>query len=96
MTGSAKQSILQRKERMDCFASLAMTMLDVNPRSRGADGARVDERSTLDNKGRRECRVPEAPASRAKDGQFSHGGHARFVRRGKISGSTAVSRNPDR
>jgi hypothetical protein len=27
MTGSAKQSILPRKERMDCFASLAMTAL---------------------------------------------------------------------
>src|SRR5712691_6960092 len=25
MTGSAKQSILPRKERMDCFAALAMT-----------------------------------------------------------------------
>src|ERR1700704_710403 len=25
MTGSAKQSIVPRKERMDCFASLAMT-----------------------------------------------------------------------
>src|SRR5882757_8356603 len=27
MTGSAKQSIVPQKERMDCFASLAMTVL---------------------------------------------------------------------
>jgi hypothetical protein len=26
MTGSAKQSISSREERMDCFASLAMTV----------------------------------------------------------------------
>ena len=34
MTGSAKQSISPRKERMDCFASLAMTANTIS-RSRG-------------------------------------------------------------
>jgi hypothetical protein len=37
IASEAKQSISQHKERMDCFASLAMTVLDVNPHSRGAD-----------------------------------------------------------
>jgi len=37
MTGSAKQSILPRKGRMDCFAALAMTGIrDIRSPSRGA------------------------------------------------------------
>jgi hypothetical protein len=36
MTGSAKQSIVPHKERMDCFAALAMTLIHMRPHSRGA------------------------------------------------------------
>jgi hypothetical protein len=37
MTGSAKQSIPPRKERMDCFAALLLAMTNTPQRSRGAD-----------------------------------------------------------
>jgi hypothetical protein len=59
MTGSAKQSIAPRKERMDCFVAspLAMTS-DINPHSRGADSARVMHEVTLKkNRGRRKHRM---------------------------------------
>src|SRR3977135_1522331 len=41
MTGSAKQSILPRKERMDCFASLAMTVSRHPYKSRDAKRPRL-------------------------------------------------------
>jgi hypothetical protein len=69
MTGSAKQSIAPRKGRMDCFvaALLAMTSLHFQIRLRilAARCARGLPRTSglLKFRGRRECRVPNAPAA---------------------------------
>src|SRR5882757_4855575 len=65
---AAKQSILSFRREMDCFASLAMTLRDVQMRLRdpAARSARVLQRLSL-TRGSRGCRVRAAPAvSRAK------------------------------
>jgi len=73
MTGSAKQSIVRHKERMDCFASLAMTAVidapstaataDMISRSRDMNCPRfASSFALLENRGRREDRVRAAPA----------------------------------
>jgi hypothetical protein len=65
MTGSAKQSILSSRGEMDCFASLAMTTKNTPPRSRRmfrASCGLLVPPSRI--RGRRECRAPDAPASR--------------------------------
>jgi hypothetical protein len=52
---------LQRNSRFDFQHQ---TILDANPRSRGADSARgVQELIRPENRGRGECRVPAAPAA---------------------------------
>jgi hypothetical protein len=64
------------KVSMDCVASLAMTWLALNttPPSRGATRPRLDRNSaSLEERGRRECRVRAAPAvSRAKEWRDAH------------------------
>jgi hypothetical protein len=65
MTGSAKQSI-EQKERMDCFVAplLAMTANANTPsHSRGAVRPRCAINLRPENRGRGECRAPDAPAA---------------------------------
>src|SRR5580704_15434082 len=79
---------------MDCFAALAMTE-DIVPRSRGADRARVVGRTTLRNqRGRGECRVPNAPAASCAPGSWSmhtsiHSGGTGNIRHSPRNGFTA-------
>jgi hypothetical protein len=61
IASGAKQSISPRKERMDCFASLAMTISRHALKSRGAMRPRFAFISRP-KQGRGECRVPDAPA----------------------------------
>jgi hypothetical protein len=64
MTGSAKQSILQRKERVDCFAALAMTLIESRISLRSRDAERPRRCYYLRaQRGRGERRVPAAPAA---------------------------------
>src|SRR5260370_34728213 len=95
MTGSAtKQSILPLRGEMDCLASLAMTVsialllamtslqFQIRPRIPAARGARGFARNVRasDNRGRRECRVPNAPiASRAKLNKAHERSHHRYT-----------------
>src|SRR5258706_7678875 len=94
MTGSAKQSISPRQERMDCFVAefiigpaeggtrwlLAMTS-NMTPHSRGAIGPSFANCfAALNNRGRRECRVPNTPvASRAKLSEAHERSHHRYT-----------------
>jgi hypothetical protein len=66
MTGSAKQSILSFCCCMDCFVAslLAMTAnTDTRSRSRGAIRPRFAKNFRPENRGRGECRAPDAPAA---------------------------------
>jgi hypothetical protein len=87
MTGSAKQSIAPRKERMACFVAefiigpaqggtrwlFAMTANpNTTPRSRGAMGPSFARQCPSVNRGRRECRVPAAPTASRANGKFKH------------------------
>jgi hypothetical protein len=84
MTGSAKQSISPRKERVDCLVTslLAMTLPHF-PKQDSASSRRdasevLQKPSALKIRGRGECRAPNAPAaSRAneKAHERSHHGH---------------------
>jgi hypothetical protein len=66
MTGSAKQSISPREERMDCFVAYAPRSNDgepcTHPHPRGAIASELCKLSSPD-RGRGECRVPAAPAA---------------------------------
>jgi hypothetical protein len=67
MTGSAKQSISPRKERMDCFASLAMTLLQfqIHVRDLAARCARVVHLSLAQK--RNHCTSARANSARVPD-----------------------------
>jgi hypothetical protein len=62
MTGSAKQSILSSRGKMDCFAALAMTAECDFAFSRHDLPEVLQENLALEIRGRREDRVRAAPA----------------------------------
>src|SRR5258707_1603422 len=86
IASAAKQSIAPRKGRMDCFvaALVAMTALQIQirprvPAARCARGFARNVRPSI-NRGRRECRVPNAPiASRAKLNKAHERSHHRYT-----------------
>jgi hypothetical protein len=62
MTGSAKQSIVSSRGKMDCFAALAMTAEYDFAFSRHDLPEVLQENLALEIRGRREDRVRAAPA----------------------------------
>src|ERR1700761_1491023 len=63
IASAAKQSIVQQ-ERVDCFAALGMTAnADTRSHSRGAMRPRFAINLRPENRGRGECRAPDAPAA---------------------------------
>src|SRR5882672_3774994 len=62
IASEAKQSILPRKKRMDCFAALAMRQVQTRFRYLAAPCARAVDKS-LAQRGRGERRMPVAPAA---------------------------------
>jgi hypothetical protein len=102
IASEAKQSTLPRDERMDCFASLAMTggdICDRIPRPRGATCALHDfspnRGSRSPNRGSRECRVLAAPAvscaNMRKQNAHEHTGTAGALRHSPRNGLTAYA-----
>jgi hypothetical protein len=94
MTGSVKQSIFPRKGRMDYFAALAMTLIDMNSRSRGANHPSFAKNfPPSPGRGRRESRVRAAPAVSCavctKEIAHEHTGPAENTRPSLRNGFTA-------
>ena len=98
MTGSAKQSIGQQKESMDCFVAslLAMTAVtaDTPSRSRDMNCPRfASSFALLENRGRREDRVRAAPAvscaTCTEENAHEHTGPAESIRPSLRNGFTA-------
>src|SRR5271156_4205904 len=101
MTGSAKQSILQHEERMDCFVANAPRNDGwIQLRDLAACFARglPENSSTLPSRGRRESRALDAPAaSRAKLSKAHEHSHYRFTgvtRPSLRNGLRLIARSP--
>jgi hypothetical protein len=94
MTGSAKQSIVPHKGRMDCFASLAMTMIDRRPRSRGAIRPSYAQKSRANQRARG---MPDARCTRrpvckkVEENAHEHTGSAESIRHSLRNGFTAYN-----
>jgi hypothetical protein len=90
MTGSAKQSISPSKERMDCFATLAMTrVIETHVRIPAAQIARAMHGPFAPpNRERRECRALGAPAAArgVVNTRVSHHGHTGNTRHSPRNG----------
>jgi hypothetical protein len=104
IASEAKQSIVRHKERMDCFASLAMTdvidapstatVADMISRSRDMNCPRfAPSFALLEYRGRREDRVRAAPAISCaiahKERAHEHTGPAESIRPSLRNGFTA-------
>jgi hypothetical protein len=78
MTSGELYDILPLRGEMDCFAALAMTGV-TPPHSRGAVLPEVCIVMSLNKRGRRESRVPNAPAASRAKVKSTRVSHYRFT-----------------